>query len=241
VSSKLNQAKAVELTMICNQLVASILPGLSTLLLGAAVLGQELPQPNPYVPRPFAVVGFRINGGGYQSISEIMGGGFSIESPHILSGVEVAYGNARKVNDGTINNSSGHERSAQTRAFYKLGNGLYFGGGAQWSQTSTTNYSKQGWRPTLGVGKDFMRSTYSLRLQGMYMLPDSDKSNETQGPEITLTYPSPASNHHFYFRSVLVVYRFHTTDTLSDPATSAMQRDDHHITGGLTYNLIYRF
>ncbi len=36
--------------MICNQLVASILPGLSTLLLGAAVLGQELPQPNRMFP-----------------------------------------------------------------------------------------------------------------------------------------------------------------------------------------------
>jgi hypothetical protein len=68
------------------------------------------------------------------------------------------------------NNHSGHERSAQLRAFYKLGNGLYIGGGAQWSQTSTTTYSKQAWRPTLGVGKDFLRSTCSLRLQGMYTL-----------------------------------------------------------------------
>ncbi len=223
-------------------LAASILLVLSSqLLVSTVVLGAELPLTSPYIPRPYGVFGFSVNGGGYQALSEVMGGGFRLDSPRILSSVEVGYGNARKVNDATINNHSGHERSAQARAFYKLGNGLYFGGGAQWSQTSTTNYSKQAWRPTAGVGKDFMRNTYSLRLQAMYILAGSDRSNGAQGPEISLTYPSPASNHHFYFRSVIAVYRFHTTDTFSDPATSAMQRGDHHVTGNLTYSLLYRF
>ena len=223
-------------------LLASIFPVLSSLLFGSTmVLGAELPLSNPYVPRPYGVLGLSINGSAYQAVSEVVGGGLRMDSPRILFGVEAGYGNARKVNDATIGNHSGHERFAQARAFYKLGNGLYFGGGAQWSQTSTTNYSKQAWRPTLGVGKDFMRNTYSLRLQGMYILPGSDKSNGSQGAEISLTYPSPASNHHFYFRSVLGVYRFHTTDTFSDPVTSATQRGDRHITGNIVYNLIYRF
>ena len=223
------------------KLVAVILPLLSLLLGSTNTLGAELPLSNPYFPRPYGVFGLSINGGGYQAISENMGGGLRVDSPRILSSVEVGYGNARKVNDATINNHSGHERSAEVRTFYKLGNGLYFGGGAQWSQTSTTNYSKQSWRPTLGIGKDLLRNTYSLRLQCMYLVPGSDKINASQGPEISLTFPSPASNHHFYFRLVLDVYRFHTTDTLSDPVTSAIQRGEHHVTGHLIDNFIYRF
>jgi len=213
-----------------------------SLVLGAInALGADLPLTDSYIPRPYAVFGFSINGGGYQAISENMGGGLRVDSPHILSSVEVGYGNARKVNDATIDNHSGHERSAQVRTFYKLSNGVYFGGGVQWSQTSTTNYSKQSWRPTFGVGRDLLRNTYSLRVQCMYVLPGSDKINASQGPEISLTYPSPSTNHHFYFRSVLGAYRFHTTDTFSDPVTSDMQRGDHDITGSLVYNLIYRF
>lgn len=223
-------------------LVSSISCIVSFLLFGSIMLlGAELPLSDPYIPRPYGVFGFSINGSGYQAISEEMGGGLRMDSPHILSSVEVGYGNARKVNDATANNHSGHERSAQARTFYKLGSGFYLGGGAQWSQTSTTNYSKQAWRPTLGIGKDFMRNTYSLRLQGMYILTGSDKINGSQGPEISLTYPSPASNHHFYFRSVIGVYRFHTTDTFSDPETSALQRRDHHTTGNVIYSFIYRF
>jgi len=204
-------------------------------------LSAELPIPDPYIPRPYAVFGLSINGSGYQAISEDMGGGLRMESPNVLSSVEVGYGNARKVNDATINNYAGHERSAQARTFYKLGSGLYFGGGVQWSQTTTTNYSKQAWRPSLGLGKDFVRDTYSLRLQGMYILAGSDKINGSQGPEVSLTYPSPASSHHLYWRGVLGVYRFHTTDTFSDPVTSAIERNDHHYTGELSYGVLYRF
>ena len=217
------------------QVVASIVLG-STIVLAA-----EIPVSNPFIPRPYGALGFSINGSGYQPISELMGAGFRLDSPHILFGSEVGYGNARKVNDGTLHNHSGHERSAQVRAFYKMSTGLYFGGGLQWSQTSTTNYSKQAWRPTLGMGKDFTRSTYSLRVEGMYILPGSDRINGNQGPEISLTYPSPAYNHHLFVRSVLLVYRFHTTDTFSDPATSARQDSDHHVTAKLTYSLLYRF
>ena len=224
-----------------NTLRALILSALSLLFGCTEVFSAELPLSNPYVPRPYAIVGFSINGSGYQPISENVGGGLRVDASRILSNIEVGYGNARKVNDATFNNHSGHERSAQARTFYKIGNDFYFGGGAQWSQTSTTNYSKQSWRPTLGIGKDLRRNTYSLRVQCMYILRGSDKINGSQGSEISLTYPSPDSNHHFYFRSEIGVYRFHTTDTFSDPVTSTMQRGEHHVTGNLAYHFIYRF
>ena len=108
-----------------------ILSTLSLLFGCTEAFSAELPLSNPYIPRPYAIVGFSINGSGYQAISENMGGGLRVDAPHILSSVEVGYGNARKVNDATINNHSGHERSAQARTFYKIGNGFYFGGGAQ--------------------------------------------------------------------------------------------------------------
>lgn len=220
----------------------SVSPALASLLLGTTIgLGAELPVSNPYVPRPYGALGLSINGGGYQPISELMGAGFRMDSPNILLGVELGYGNARKANDATLDNHSGHERTAQARAFYKTGTGFYAGGGLQWSQTSTTNYSKQAWRPTVGGGKDFVRNTYSLRLEGVYILPGSDRANGNQGPEVSLTYPSPAYNHHLFFRSVLLVYRFHTTDTFSDRGTSTIQEGDHHIAAKLTYSLLYRF
>ena len=168
----------------------SLLGVLSVLLLGSPMaLAGELTLSNPYIPRPYAVTGLSINGAGYNSISEVFGGGFRVDSLRIISNVEVGYNNARKTKDGTIDNRKGHSRSAQARLFYRLPNGFYIGGGAQWEQLSTTNYSKQAWRPTLGVGKDFLGGTYSLRLQTMYITKGTDKVNGSQGPEISLTYP----------------------------------------------------
>jgi hypothetical protein len=91
------------------------------------------------------------------------------------------------------------------------------------------------------MGKDFIRETYSLRLQAMYITEGTDKANGVQGPEIAMTYPSPAKHGHLFWRTTWSIYRFHTTDTFSDPATSAAQRADHHFTGGTESGLIWRF
>ena len=89
-----------------NTLLALILSVLSLLFCCTEAFGAELPLSNPYIPHPYAIVGFSINGSGYQAISENVGGGLRVDAPHILSSVEVGYGNARKVNDATINNHS---------------------------------------------------------------------------------------------------------------------------------------
>ena len=95
----------------------SLLAVLSVLLLGSPMaLAGELTLSNPYIPRPYAVTGLSINGAGYNSISEVFGGGFRVDSLRIISNVEVGYNNARKTKDGTIDNRKGHSRSAQAQA-----------------------------------------------------------------------------------------------------------------------------
>ena len=132
-------------------------------------------------------------------------------------------------------------RSLRGLVFYRTGSGLYAGGGTLWSQLSTTNYAKQAWRPAVGGGKDFLRETYSLRVQGLYFLTGSDRSNGVHGAEISVFYPSPSMSRHWYLRSALTLYRLHTTDTFSDPATSVAQRADKHITGHMDVGVAYRF
>ncbi len=61
-------------------LVVPILPLLSLLLGSTNALGGELPLSDPHIPRPYGVYGLSINGGGYQAISENMGGGFRVYS-----------------------------------------------------------------------------------------------------------------------------------------------------------------
>ena len=233
-------AKMVRLS---SSLVFSIGSVLSVLFLGSAIASAgELLLSKPYLPRPYTVTGLSINGSGYSSISGLFGGGFRVDSQRLIGNVEVGYNNARKVNDATIGNRKGHSRTAQARLFYRLRNGFYFGGGAQWSQLSTTNYAKQNWHPNVGVGKDFLRNTYSLRLQIIYATKGTDKINGSQGPEISLTYPSPSTSHRFFIRPVLGIFRFHTTITdFSSPSLVKSQGGDHHISGYMATSFIFRF
>ena len=223
--------------------MVSILLGLSVLSLGSArVFAGELPLVDPYIPRPYTVMGLSLNGSGYNPISEVFGDGVRLDSLRFISNIEMGYNNARKVNDGTVNNRKKHSRSAQARMFYRMPSGLYIGGGVQWSQLSTTNYSKEAWRTALGVGKDVLHDTYSLRLQALYVTKGTDKLNGTQGPEISLTYPSPTTNHRFFFRPVLGIYYFHTTITdFSDLLLMKAQGRDHHVTGYMAYEFVFRF
>ena len=78
----------------------------------------------------------------------------------------------------------------------------------------TTNYTKNSWRPTFGVGGDYFASGGgNCRWQLFYITKGSDKSNAVQGPEFQLWIPSPVSKSHFFYRQTLGVYEFHTTVT----------------------------
>ena len=195
-----------------------------------------------WTPHPIVFSGPSFVGNGYQPLALSGGTGLLLNSSHLLSDVEARYMNARKTNDNTVNNKKGHERYLQGRLFYRYRHGLYFGGGAQWSETSTTNYTKKGWRPTFGLGGDHFGDGVSMRWQALYVLPGTDHSNALQGPEFQLWLPSPVSRKHFFYRQTLGIYEFHTTITdPTDAALTAQQTADKHSAAFLDFTFGWRF
>jgi hypothetical protein len=178
---------------------------------------EEVPQ-RSWMPRPFLFSG-GFGGGSYAFLSPIFGGGLLLNASKLTADFEASYGTARKTDDGTINNREGHERFLKGRLFYRYRN-FYFGGGAQWSETATTNYTKKSWRPTFGFGGDHLGGECNCRWQILYILPGTDYANGVQGPEFELWLPSPATKHHWFFRFSSGQYEFHTTVT--DPSNEIL-------------------
>jgi hypothetical protein len=195
-----------------------------------------------WIPHPFVYSGPSFVGNGYQTLAANLGGGLLLNSNKLLGDFEAYYMNAKKSNDGTLNNNKGHERFLQGRLFYPWHKDLYFGGGAQWSETATTNYTKKGWRPTLGAGGDHFANSWSCRWQVLYITTGTDKINGVQGPEFTLWFPSPRSKSHFLFRETLGVYEFHTTVTdPTDRKLTAQQTGQRSTAAFLDFMFAWRF
>ena len=106
-------------------------------------------------PRPFIYGGLGLNGGGYAPLSGKVGAGLRIDQDHLIWSASAAYDNSHKSNDNTTNNTNGHERALDSSIYYRFTNGWFAGGGASWSELSTTNYTKQGFHPSVGGGKDY--------------------------------------------------------------------------------------
>jgi len=167
-------------------------------------------------PRAYAYGGLGLShGAGYSPAAGIFGSGVDIDNSHFLFLAEGSIQNAHKLDSGT-----GAEYALQARSFARAADGWYFGGGAQWSKLSTSEYAKQAWRPTFGGGKDIMRENFSMRAQAVYILPGTDHLNAVQGPEIGLWLPSPASKSHFFYRQTVGVYEFHQTSVPGNSGTN---------------------
>jgi hypothetical protein len=207
---------------------------------GQAFVPVEVGQ--SWVPHPLIFIGPSLVGNGYQNVAGRLGLGFIVNSRRMIGDFEGSYMNARKTDDNTIGNRKGHERFLEGRVFYPWRPWLYFGGGAQWSETSTTNYVKSAWRPGFGVGGDHFATDWSYRWQVLYLLPGTDKSNGLQGPELQLWLPSPASRSHFFYRQTLGIYELHTTVT--DPTNATLttaQMGDRHSATFLDFAVGWRF
>jgi hypothetical protein len=107
---------------------------------------------------------------------------------------------------------------------------------AQWNKLTTALYSKQGWRPTFGAGKDVIRENFSMRAQAMYVLPGTDRLNAVQGPEISIWMPSPAPKGHFFYRQTLGIYEFHQTSVPANPGTQ-----NRSVASFLEFTIMCRF
>ena len=214
---------------------------------GACIAQEERPASatdasTSWVPHPFVFSGPSFVGNGYQTLAANLGGGFLLNSNKLLGDFEAYYMNAKKTNDNTQNNLKGHERFLQGRLFYPWRKGLYFGGGAQWSETDTTNYTKKGLRPTFGVGGDHFTNDWSCRWQVLYITKGTDKINGVQGAEFQLWLPSPATRSHFFYRQTLGTYEFHTTVTdATDRVLTARQTGQRSTAAFLDFMFGWRF
>lgn len=214
-------------------------------------------------PHPFLYAGIGVNGGGYSPFSGSLGGGLRIDTKHLIWEGRAEYDNARKSNDNTLNNNSGHSRHLNSSIYYRFHGGWFAGGGAGWEELSTTNYSKQAFRPSIGGGKDYFHKQCaaedcvdqtSMRFQIDYTLkgaehvdprgcavPNGQCTNDLQGPTFTFYLPSPSLARHVFWRTTLGIYTFHTTVTSTDPSLTALQKGQRSATAFLNTAMMYRF
>jgi hypothetical protein len=219
-----------------------------SVLLSAFACGQEKPSASitpaspSWRPRAILFAGPSLVGNGYQTFAGNFGGGLLLNSDKLLGDFEAYYMNARETNDGTLKNRKGHERFLRGRIFFPWRRGLYFGGGAQRSETATTNYTRKQWRPVFGLGGDHFAQDWSCRWQVLYILPGSGYANALQGPEIQFWLPSPSSKSHFFYRQTFGAYEFHTTLTgTADTILTARQTGDRHPASFLDFTFGWKF
>ena len=229
---------------------------------------RKLPTPVLHFPKSSgrarsSIGGVGLNGGGYAPLSGKIGGGLRIDQNHLIWSASAAYDNSHKSNDNTIGNANGHQRSLDSSIYYRFSNGWFAGGGASWSELSTTNYTKQDFHPSVGGGKDYFHkdcagedcaTRWSMRLQVDYKLkgaehvdakgcsvPNGQCTNDLQGPMVSFFLPSPAMAGHLYWRETVGVYTFHDTVTSTDPALTALQKSHRSTTAFLDFTMMYRF
>ena len=215
------------------------------------VAGDASQQLHGLIPRPFLYAGGELMGGGYAPLAWEGGGGLRIDSRHFLASAEGRYDNGRKTNDNDQPNPNGHDRGLAGAAYFRLSSGWFLGTGARWSQLSTTNYAKSGWRPTFGGGKDYFHKTcalencvgdFSMRIGVDYLLPGADHTNALQGPLLSVYMPSPAAKGHLFFRQTMGIYEFH--ETITEPSNLTLTRQqigDRSVTSFYELTLMYRF
>jgi len=201
-------------------------------------------------PRPYFYSGMSLQGNGNAVVNYVVGSGIQQNTQQFLFDGYVEYNNTRNINDNTINNHSGRTRTIYAAPRFRLRNGWFFGGGARWSQLSTTNYVKQGWRPFVGGGKDWRIARLSadylwtacehVNRQGC-LVPNGQCTNAVRGLDFKWFMPSPMSRSHVLFRMSLSTFWFHTTVTTLDPILARQQKGEIGIGSVLDYTLQLRF
>jgi hypothetical protein len=237
-------------------------PVLSQVYLGTEV-HNESPKPIPihyhhsYL-HPFIEIDGSENGGGYSTFSAEGAVGVFGNTEHLGFDGRAFYNNARKTNDGSNsthpNHNHGHSAGLEGTIFYRLRNNWLVGGGAKISRTFTTDYTKQGVTPKLGFAKDLKDETFPARLQALYLFPARNErtrypnatsckcTNGSQGVELSMSYPTPASSSHFLFHGDFTFIIFHTTITdPNNPELVRSQGGEHHTSGFLKLGIVARW
>ena len=192
-------------------------------------------------PRLEVILRFNLNGAGFGP-SESVSGGTSIESKHFILEGRATYNNARKTNDGTVNNKKGHIRSLEASAYYRLPNYWFVGSGAGWGQLSTTNYKKEARGISFGGGSDFIAQGAGFRLYADYTPPVFDHVNGSQGVYVEFTDPSPLRQKHWMFVVSTSTQFFHQTIVdPTDPVLTAKEKSRRSFATTSSFGLRFRF
>ena len=207
-------------------------------------------QSHPLMPHPYVFAGPVLMPGGYASLAGEAGAGLRIDSEHLLLDAHALYDNGHKAKDNTGPNPKGHDRSVDGSLRYRFASGWAFGGGASWSQLSTTNYTKSAWHPRFGGSRDFFvkncmaedcRGEFTMRVEADYFLRGSDRSNGTQGVMLNLYIPSPSLARHLFFREKIAMYRYHDTITTTDDPVVLRREMSNHFDSYVEFTVMYRF
>lgn len=183
-----------------------------------------------------------LNAEGFSPVSESAGLGADFESHYFILDATGSYDNARKVNDGTVDNTKGHIRAANTSAYYRLPNYWFVGTDATWSQLLTTNYRKHGFGMNFGGGGDFIFQDASLRLAAAYAPSVFDPVNGLQAISFQFMEPSPLRQRHVMFTVSSSISFFHDTLTEpNNPVTTAREKAVRGHGGSSSFGLLFRF
>ncbi|MFZ0958435.1 MAG: hypothetical protein WAN60_18985 [Candidatus Sulfotelmatobacter sp.] len=202
------------------------------------------------IPHPYFYLGPSSSaGGGFGSEAYRAEVGVDVETVHVVLDAMGAYEGVRKNDDNDQPNPNGRERYLESAAYYRVARGWSVGGGLRWNQLSTTNYSKSASRPEVGGEYDLIqrpcdgcRRDFSMRVNLDWVMAGTGGENGSQGAAITMTLPTPREKRHWFFRSSVIVDRFHTTITEPDNlALSREQRGQQHFAGFADSGLVYRF
>lgn len=190
-------------------------------------------------------------GGGYAPVAVLGGAGIRVDATRFILDANAWYDNGHKSAERGQPNPKGHDRGAEGSMYFRFASGWALGGGACWSQLSTTNYTKSAWRPTFGGNRDLFlgecqspecHRQFTMRVGVDYVLPGTDWKNGSQGPQFSVYIPSPSLRRHLFFREKLGIYRFHDTVTdRTDPALTRLQTSKHGVDSFLELTLMYRF
>lgn len=214
-------------------------------------MAQDLEQKPPITrPRPYFYSGLDLEGNGSTVVNYVIGAGVQENTPHVLFDGYAAYMNTRKTDDNTINNHNGRTRFLYAAPRYRLKSNWFVGIGARWTELSTTNYTKQGFRVFAGGGRDWTSTRISadyLRTVSEHVnrqgcpVPHGQCTNGVQGIDIQWFAPSPSSRSHLLFRMDLTPFWFHTTVTTTDPVLTRRQQGEISAGSILEYTIVVRY
>lgn len=201
-------------------------------------------------PRPYFFGGPQLDGNGAALLNYTFGAGVQEEAKHYSFDTFAEYTNTRKINDNTVNNRSGRTRELYGAVRYRLPDGWLVGGGARWSELSTTNYVKQNWSPFFGGGRDWtdvgMRVDYLWNASEHVSakgcpVPNGQCTSGERGIDFQYFVPSLSAGSHVVFRLDLLPIVFHTTVTSTDPVLTRAQIGDVHPASWLEFAVLFRY